>query len=189
MSDSNTDSIKTVYYFSSLILARDSHSSLHSNNCIAVHPSSIITVAIYQRVNNTAASAWGFCGCINHVNVEWTSGTGCYGMTVSMPKHSKFIPSPQLLYNVKPRSELAGNGQFYVIWDPEFRPPIFCCNDASQSAPTVPIPVAVGWGSSMEIEGDEPPMKRTKSNVTRTAMMAKAQSKRKSMWKAVKSPS
>ncbi|KAJ7321627.1 hypothetical protein DFH08DRAFT_1033568 [Mycena albidolilacea] len=77
----------------------------------------------------------------------------------------------------------------HAIWDPEFRPPIFRRDDASRSAPTVPIPVAVKRKNNMEIEGDEPPMKRTKSNVTNTATRVKAQSKRKSTRKAVKSPS
>jgi hypothetical protein len=74
----------------------------------------------------------------------------------------------------------------HAIWDPEFKPPIFR-DDAS---PTVPIiPVAIKQKSNMEIEGDEPPMKSTKSNVTKTATRVKAQSKRKSTRKAVKSPS
>jgi hypothetical protein len=77
----------------------------------------------------------------------------------------------------------------HAIWDPGFRPPIFRRDDASRTAPTVQIPVAVKRKSNMQFEGDEPPMKRTKSNVTGTATRAMAQSKRKSMQKAVKSSS
>jgi hypothetical protein len=110
---SNTDSIKTAYYFSPLILTRDLHGSLHSDNCIAVHPSSIITAAICQRVrsvafffwprNNTAASGTGFLRLHQLVNVERTSGTSCYGMTVSMPKHSKIYALTAIVIQCQPR--------------------------------------------------------------------------------------
>jgi hypothetical protein len=120
---SNTDSIKTAYYFSPLILTRDSHGCLHSDDCIAVHPSSIITATICQRVRSVAF----FSAAQQHSGKR--HGVYAVASTMSMlsglrepaamvcqsqcPNTQKFIPSPQLSYNVnRVDTELAGYGWF-----------------------------------------------------------------------------
>ena len=73
----------------------------------------------------------------------------------------------------------------YVVWDDEYCPPAFRCDDLSRSAPTEPIPVVIKRKGAEEVEG-ELPSKCIKRNPGQKPVKVKLKLKAKPVLKAPK---